>query len=376
MSDDERGDPLVGLLVGRHVYYCHKSTLANVSGSYFEKRFGRFFEDDFVHRDDHCHPVYLIERDGHLFSYILKYITSGPLNLPTFSENPQLWRDLRSESDFFALDGLAQDLIVTHKCPFNKQGTGVFHWLGTQKGQSSSYQNPFKLENVQVGYMMAPSTGSASSGRAAAATFEPVWNIDNACLVEHRVPTLLKSRHLDNLHEMAHTVLKPRGGLHYLWFENRTRGRGLVRAPWIFVLQDGLSLHPSHVSLRILNRLACPMNLEASMDGLVWDFFRLEVVPSGSGATADQMMRDLRTMLSTTLENFPEDDNERWSACLEQATSFADLYLRGNYKVVTPTPTATIQFYRFFRFVGATSGTDTQSNMCTSIEFFGDVHED
>jgi hypothetical protein len=102
-------DAIVGIeLRDGRVWYCHRSVLANTTGSYFAARFGGSIPPGDERIDQYGRTVYFIERDSELFGkHILPYIQENSARLPLFSENPSLWRELRSEALFYALDGLA-----------------------------------------------------------------------------------------------------------------------------------------------------------------------------------------------------------------------------------------------------------------------------
>ena len=57
-----------------------------------------------------------------------------PPEIETFQTKPSLWRSLREEADFYALDGCCS--------PDNDGTKGVLHWLGTNKGKEE-YVNPY-----------------------------------------------------------------------------------------------------------------------------------------------------------------------------------------------------------------------------------------
>jgi hypothetical protein len=144
-------DAIVGIeLRDSRVWYCHRSDLANTTG-YFAARFGGTIPPGDERIDQHGRSVYFIGRDGELFgNHILPYLQENDPNLPLFSENPSLWRRVRREALFYALDGLAATLHVTNSFEHNLLCQGVLHWLGTDKGKSE-YRNPHEVGAVHVG---------------------------------------------------------------------------------------------------------------------------------------------------------------------------------------------------------------------------------
>ena len=151
----QRTDAVIGLDVAGKLYYCRTSTLTvGGSSSYFAARFGpdRMFDPEVDRVDEHGRNVYFIDRDPDMFKHILDYLRMGklPARLGSFQENADLWRALRDEADFYALDGLVSLLKVTYKCsPDRKDGKGVLYWLGTNKGKEE-YTNPYKKQMIDV----------------------------------------------------------------------------------------------------------------------------------------------------------------------------------------------------------------------------------
>lgn len=155
-SGRSRGDPVIGLDVAGKLFYCRQSTLlgVNAQSSYFAARFGpsSMMDPDLDFIDDRNRRVFFIDRDGDLFKYVLEYMRTQdlPAEIGTFGEHPNLWRALRKEAEFFALDGLMALLKVTHSCsPDQDGGKGILYWLGTCKGREE-YVNPYTRGDVDV----------------------------------------------------------------------------------------------------------------------------------------------------------------------------------------------------------------------------------
>lgn len=153
-EDDAISDEIMGIELtdGGKVWYFHRSTLVN-AGGYFAARFGGDIPAGGGRQDEHGRSVYFVERDGELFgNHIRHYILSNHAGkLPPFSQDPELWRLLRLEADFFALDGLSTMLYATKVCNQNDPlGRGIPHYLGTNKGREE-YQNPQARGAVAVG---------------------------------------------------------------------------------------------------------------------------------------------------------------------------------------------------------------------------------
>lgn len=146
---------VIGLeLMDGSVWYCPRSVLTSATGSYFAARFG---DDAKIPAgaewiDEKGRNVYFIARDGELFGkYVLPYLVKNrPGRLPSFSADPELWRELREEAEFYGLVGLSNMLLTTKTFTPEKDGDkGVLYWLGTNKG-TKEYQNPFSIGAVDV----------------------------------------------------------------------------------------------------------------------------------------------------------------------------------------------------------------------------------
>ena len=159
--DETRSDPYIGLDVGGRVFYCYRSTLTNTPGTLATRFGGDFSPGGHQYIDERGRTVYSVDRDPGIFKYILAYLRT-PMKLPPllvkFGSNPELWRALRNEADFFGLGHLADLLKVTYSCSPDLGDRGVLHWLGTGKGKHE-YQNPFTLGVMHVGGWMDKSLG-------------------------------------------------------------------------------------------------------------------------------------------------------------------------------------------------------------------------
>ena len=95
--------------------------------------------------------MYFIARDGKLCDeHILPYlVTTHPRKLPPFSNDPELWRLLWSEAEFFGLYGLLNMLHVTNTFQPEDGDRGVLYWLGTGKGTKDNC-NPHSPGAVDV----------------------------------------------------------------------------------------------------------------------------------------------------------------------------------------------------------------------------------
>ena len=155
-SKHPRFDTIIGLDVAGTLYYCRKSTLLGMGDgtSYFAARFGPDSMMDPLRDqiDDHGREIYFIDRNPEVFKYILEYLRNHklPPQIGSFQSNPELWRALRTEAEFYSLDGLVSLLKNTHTCsPDVDGGKGILHWLGTNRN-TEHYINPYRRQAVDI----------------------------------------------------------------------------------------------------------------------------------------------------------------------------------------------------------------------------------
>lgn len=100
----EEQDPVVGLDVCGQVYYCHRSTLTQVS-PYFASRFRGSFGAGRSYTDPQGRKVYFVERCPLSFLYIFRYMISLHAKLPLveYDKDKALFRSIREEADYFGL---------------------------------------------------------------------------------------------------------------------------------------------------------------------------------------------------------------------------------------------------------------------------------
>lgn len=146
--DGEHVEGIVGLNLAGTTFYTLRTTLTYMTDSYFKLLLEGDKADGLLEVDKHGHEIFFIDRDPALFNYILQYLRKLKLNLPPFSSDPALWRDLRDEAMFYGLEGLSQQLQITHTCEPNEERSGVFYWLGTRRG-TAEYQNPHAMQLVR-----------------------------------------------------------------------------------------------------------------------------------------------------------------------------------------------------------------------------------
>ena len=167
-QQQETRDPIIVLDVGGHrpFFESHRSTLT-LGSSYFASRFrdnsnsnnnriGTMQPGGFLGQDEFGRGIYFVDRDGDLFRYVLEFLRNNTVDLPNYydAENQPLWRSLRREAAFYGVQGLSDLLQVTYSCEFSPdlcgRDKGILYWLGTNRGQSSTYRNPYTIGAVNV----------------------------------------------------------------------------------------------------------------------------------------------------------------------------------------------------------------------------------
>ncbi|CAJ1427043.1 unnamed protein product [Effrenium voratum] len=95
-------EAVVKLNVGGVVYTTSKSTLLSCEGM-LEKMFNGSLSNTKID------GAYFIDRDGHLFRYVLEYLRNRSVQLP---DSHQVRQRLLQEANFFSLGGLCEELQV------------------------------------------------------------------------------------------------------------------------------------------------------------------------------------------------------------------------------------------------------------------------
>ena len=131
-------DEVITLNVGGAIYTTTLSTLTR----YPESMLGAMFNGQYIPTKMDKQGHYFIDRDGSMFKYILQYLRSGELCLPTDFNDLEL---LRAEVDYFQIPGLVdkvQDLVL------KKQQCG--HYVEIMEFEESCNFCRF-YENIPVG---------------------------------------------------------------------------------------------------------------------------------------------------------------------------------------------------------------------------------
>lgn len=335
MSSD---DPIVGLDVCGKVYYCHQSTLTQVS-PYFCHRFNGNFDAGIAYKDLQSRHVYFVERDPIAFAYVFKYMISPATcchnHLPSFSSNQALVRSLRAEADFFGLVGLSEILQTTASFSPAESNMGVLYWLGCRKGTTAAYQNPYAIGAIHVGGWVDDDVANHQKSMFALARSASC----RANFVHYQQPPVLVSRTVN-----SRVTIESYNYL--LWCDH-----GMERLPVVIDLKSVL-LRPTHYSLRVSQcyGMQGDWNLEGSTDGTVWDVLH--------AARNDQhlCLSESSDIITKLDKSFP------LSSSHEQRSEALLRLIEQDYRhtwELTPRPT---QFYRYFRIIGAGSEHDVRDN--------------
>jgi hypothetical protein len=346
-------DAIVGIeLCDGRVWYCHRSDLANTTGSYFAARFGGSIPPGDERIDQYGRSVYFIRSDGELFGkHILPYLTKNDPNLPLFSENPSLRRRLRKEALFYALDGLAATLHVTNSFEPNLDCQGVLHWLGTDKGKSE-YCNPHATGAVRVGGWVdtleeiVDMSDYVEDPRLIADTQSA-----RRALVQYRPPIkgLSAGRHMLEASECCEAL-----GCDYS-FEKLS----------VVLDLKTITLRPKAYSLRYdCCEGASDWNFEGSNDGSTW-------LPLHQARGDPHLVRPTREEIKSLTDLCGDEDfSEREVS--EMLLTYVERKHRHTWSIVST------EFYRYFHFIGLGPEHIEGRGHCVHIvglELFGDVHD-
>lgn len=354
--DAAEADEIIGIETtdGGRVWYFHRSTLVNVGG-YFAARFGDGNIPAGSERiDEHGRSVYFIERDGELFGkHIRPYVlTNDPGDLPPFSEAPRLWRALREEARYYALDGLSEMLYVTHVCDKDDPlGRGVLYYLGTNKGKED-YQNPHARGAVTVGGWPSMSReelevlGLGGEYYDESETIRAMSPSSLQVLVQYRPPVIGPSE-LD-------ACLDSRDRCYILPCEFST-----YRIPVLIDLIT-VSVYPRAYTFRHGQCYgARNWNFECSENGTEWT-----------------VLHEARN--DPHLVRPPPDEYEErfYGLSADELLSFTEQTLRHTWNIELPSP----RFFRYFRIIGiGMEDEDFSDAVCmhaVGLEIFGDIHEE
>lgn len=350
-SSSSSNDPIIGLDVCGKIYYCHVSTLIHSGSPYFSNRFGGNFDADAHYVDERNRTVYFLERCPHTFDHVFRYLITGRANLPSYDENPALRRALRDEADYFGLAELSNLLQITRTFSPEEGNRGVLYWLGTSKGKLP-YDNPYTIGAVHVGGWVDDPLNAHKA----------MFHLARSASCRANFCTYQQPIKLMNRGGVGNPRLSIESYNYLLWCDH-----GMERLP-VTVDLKSIALRPSHYSLRVSQcyGMQGDWNLEGSQDGDTWD-------------TLHAARGDDRLCLSESSDIITKLDRCYPATAGHPDRSEALLKLiEQDYRHTWELRPPPVQFYRYFRIIGAGSENDIRDNCLhgEGIELFGDVWEE
>jgi hypothetical protein len=362
-SKHPRFDIIIGLDVAGKLFYCRKSTLLGDGTSYFAARFGpdSMMDPQRDHIAENGREIYFIDRNPEVFKYVLEYLRTLklPPEIGTFQENPNLWRALREEAEFYCLGGLISLLKATYSCsPDSDGGKGVLYWLGTKKG-NDAYENPYYSGAVDVtGWFDAfPAMGEV----------DPSWGSyeKKELLVQYRpVPGPLHSRPFD--------VFMPSEGNDI--FPCLAGYHSNQRLPVVVDMRSNV-VCPSHYSLRYgaCRGLDGNWNFEGSADGENWVLLHMGT-NDGHKLSLQRITEQQRAIELNWINTLIHRANGingpgNWRR------PYCD-YMERHYRHTWEISNSSGKYFRYFRIIGADPvDGGARSLHFIGLEIYGHVYE-
>jgi hypothetical protein len=360
-SKHPRFDIIIGLDVAGKLFYCRKSTLLGDGTSYFAARFGSdsMMDPQRDHIAENGREIYFIDRNPEVFKYVLEYlrIQKLPPEIGTFQENPNLWRALREEADFYYLNGLISLLKATYSCsPDIDGGKGVLHWLGTNKGKDA-YVNPYYRGAVDVtGWFDSfPALGEVGLG------FDPSWgsSVKKELFVQYRPMPEQQPRPHDIL------VMPGEGNVYFPCLAGYQSNQ---RLPVVVDMRSNV-VSPSHYSLRYgaSRGLDGNWNFEGSTDGEIWVL--LHAGTNDGHKLSLQRVTERQRALEFNWFNTLSNEPEHWPKM------YCD-YMERHYRHTWEVNNSSENYFRYFRIIGADPvDGEGRSLHFIGLEIYGHVYE-
>jgi len=314
--------------------------------------------------DQDGREIYFIDRNPEMFKYVLEYLRMQqlPPEIGTFQENSNLWRSLRNEAHFFALDGLTSRLNVTYSCsPDEDGGKGILHWLGTEKG-NEKYTNPYRRGILDV-------TGWMDSFETLG-QHDPSWGCSERkeFFVQHR-PMSETVREYENDGQSSDMVYFP-----CLTGCNHSS----LRLPVVLDLRKSI-VSPTHYSLRHggFKGMDGSWNFEASTDGTNWVLLHEGRKSDGHNLTYERKVQRHALGESGWFHEMQMGDQQMdpilcWP---EVYCDYMERHYRHTWEINNNATTS--QFFRYFRVIGADPvGTPGGDLHFIGLEIYGNVCEE
>lgn len=364
-SKHPRFDTIIGLDVAGKLYYCRKSTLLGDGTSYFAARFGpdSMMDPQRDRIDENGREIYFVDRNPEMFAHVLEYLRMQriPPQIGTFRENPNLWRSMRDEALFFALDELASLLKITYSCsPGKDGGQGILHWLGTDGGRSDEYVNPYHRENIDV-------TGWFDDV-SALGQHDPSWGSSE------RKEFFVQYRPISGRPLLDTDVIWPGAG--NVYFSCLTGcNHSSERLPVVVDLRR-VAVSPTHYSLRYgaCRGMDGSWNFEASTDGENWVTLHEGRKTDGHNLTHERMQQRHNSEREWFEEIFHGE--EAYTPIMDWQEVYCD-YMERHYRhtwELNNVPPGV--FFRYFRIIGADAPGEGGCLHCIGFELYGKVYEE
>lgn len=361
-SKHPRFDIIIGLDVAGKLFYCRKSTLLGDGTSYFAARFGpdSMMDPERDHITENGREIYFIDRNPEVFKYVLEYlrIQKLPPEIGTFQENPNLWRALREEAEFYCLNGLISLLKATYSCsPDIDGGKGVLHWIGTNKGKDA-YVNPYCRGAVDV-------TGWFDSYHPVLGGVDPSWgsSVKKELFVQYR-PMPEHAKKIGN----GDIVIMPCERNDF--FPCLAGYHSNQRLPVVVDMRSNV-VSPSHYSLRYgaCHGLDGNWNFEGSMDGETW-----VLLHAGTNDGHKLSLQRVTEQQRAVEQDWFKDLTHRYRP--ENWQKLYCDYMERHYRHTWKVNNSSEQYFRYFRIIGAdpVKG-ESRSLHFIGLEIYGHVYE-
>ena len=336
-------------------FFTHKSTLT-AGSTYFAARFGGSFNAGACRKDEYGRDVYFVDADPDTFRCILSYLRRGVVSWPDWADDPRFHQRLVVEAEYFGLDAAVVEKL---KCiasikyePDNKDGKGIFYWLGTKYGKAK-YENPYELDMVAFsGYLK-----------------HVLVDMDL-----HKRKFIQFRPKCDGLYESYCIKDGIICDCRLLWCDGAANGDGLV------IKLTTIGVRPTHYSLRYGDCGGMRnWNFEASVDGNNWETLHkarnnlhLTFTPEKWDAIEKRIDEFERGYMGGKKRGQEKMAHEQFLASkINIFTGYAEETLRHTWEVSD----SVSSFYRFFRIVGP-GVKEITSHPClhgVGFELYGDV---
>jgi len=311
--------------------------------------------------DENNREIYFVDRNPEVFRHILEYLRMHvlPPEIGTFREHANLWRALRKEAEFFALDGLTSLLKVTFSCSPDADGKkGILYWLGTRKGREE-YTNPYRRGDLDVtGWFDShPSFGEHN----------PSWGSSESreFFVQYRP---MSNKPLSYSEKIA-----PGPGNSY--FPCLTAHSG-ERLPVLVDLRKNV-VSPTHYSLRYgaCRGMDGNWNFDASNDGETWVTLHEGKKNDGHNLSYERIVQRKALGEDGWFQELrgQSDSNGYVASWPDVYCDYMERHYRNTWEF-NNVPQG--QYFRYFRIIGADVGEGGGSLNCIGLEIYGKVYEE